>query len=213
MRGVLACLFGVAVAGLGIAQTTPMHNEDVIRLVRAGLSEELVLAKIRMSETSFDMSTDAMVALAEARVPEPVIKAMMASTASPTEVPAAAPVGSEPPAPAPTAAPAPGELLLADLARTRGLCSAFGDLRATTKALVYVPVKVTKVCEDYLSSTAFEIPWGELKSVCFEYAISGTLVLTLEDGRDYSLKDRIPVIEGLEKRLKELHPELPYHCD
>jgi hypothetical protein len=113
----------------------------------------------------------------------------------------------------PTEQPAPFEVLLKDLPRTRGLCSALGELRATKDALVYKPTRVTQVCEDLLSSAGFEAPWKELTSVCFEYAVSGTLTLTLKDGRDYSLKDKQPVIGGLERRLKELHPELPYRCD
>jgi hypothetical protein len=263
MRTALACFAVLAVAAMAAAQSAPIHNQDVIKMVKGGLSESVIIEKINASATEFDTSADGLVALGEAKVPDSIIKLMIdksqssqpspaatapaaatpgtaapagaaaaaassetpASAASPAPSEAAAagaPAGKAPVAGAPTGtvpvagtptATAPGELLLKDLPRTRGLCSALGDLRATEKALVYLPTRVTQVCEDFLSSAAFEAPWKEIDEICFEYAISGTVTLKLKNGHDYSLKDKQTVIEGLEKRLKELHPELAFKCD
>jgi hypothetical protein len=229
MRMVLTCLMIAGAATLGAGEP-PLGNEDVVKLVRAGLSEDVILAKIDASETAFDTSTAGLVALADAKVPEAVIKRMLArasatapapSGQAPTAAGEVTPRGQPPagPATAPgnaTAAnevPAAGELLVKDLPRTRGLCSALGELRATKTALVYRPTKVTQVCEEYLSSAALEARWENITKVCFEYAVSGTVTIELKDGSDYSFKDKQVIVEGLENRLKELHPELPYRCE
>jgi hypothetical protein len=54
-----------------------LTNDDVVKLTKAGLSAETIVAKIRASETKFDTSTDALVALANAGVPDAVIRAMI----------------------------------------------------------------------------------------------------------------------------------------
>jgi hypothetical protein len=40
----------------------PMTNQDVIKLVKAKISEDLIIAKIRQSKTKFDVSVDGLVA-------------------------------------------------------------------------------------------------------------------------------------------------------
>ena len=40
-----------------------MTNQDVIKLVKAKISEDLIIAKIRQSKTKFDVSVDGLVAL------------------------------------------------------------------------------------------------------------------------------------------------------
>ena len=44
------------------AQET-LTNQSIMEMVKAGLSERVVIAKIRTSPTSFDTSTDALIAL------------------------------------------------------------------------------------------------------------------------------------------------------
>jgi hypothetical protein len=215
MRTSLILTLALVAASAVLAADPPLTNADVIAMVKAGLSADVVIAKIESSPTAFDTSTDGLVALGEARVPDSVIKAMMAHPAvTPT-----APARTEPAAPPATAgsgetkpAVARGEMLLDSVYRTRGLCTALGDLRATKEALIFLPTKITRVCEEYFSKAEFELPFKEMKEVCFEYAVSGTLTITLKDGQDFSLKESIPRIEGLEKKLKANHPELPFGC-
>jgi hypothetical protein len=76
------------------AQET-LTNQGVVEMVRAGLSERVIIAKIRTSPTRFDTSTDGLIALKKSGVSEKIIEAIMSPSASP---PAAAP----PPPSAPT---------------------------------------------------------------------------------------------------------------
>ena len=60
-----------------LAADAPLTNDDVVKLSKAGLSAETIVAKIRASESKFDTSTDALVALAEAGVADAVIREMV----------------------------------------------------------------------------------------------------------------------------------------
>lgn len=71
----LLCLTAVAV---GQDLTKRMTNKDVTDMLSLGLSEEVVIEKIRTAEaTNFDTSIEALKALKEAKVPDAVIKAMV----------------------------------------------------------------------------------------------------------------------------------------
>ncbi|HYE76244.1 MAG TPA: hypothetical protein VEF04_23060 [Blastocatellia bacterium] len=54
-----------------------MTNQDVIKLVRAGISDDIVITKIKQSRTKFDLSTDGLVQLKTAGVSERVLAVMM----------------------------------------------------------------------------------------------------------------------------------------
>lgn len=54
-----------------------LTNELVIKLVRAGLSEGVIIEKIRATPSRFDLGTDSLIALKEAGVPDRVIEAMV----------------------------------------------------------------------------------------------------------------------------------------
>ena len=66
-----------------------MTNETVVQMVRAGLSESVILAKIRSSQTQFDTRTEALIALKKAGVSEKVLAAIVGGDA-PSAPPAAA---------------------------------------------------------------------------------------------------------------------------
>ena len=59
-----------------------LTNDGVIKMVKAGLSESVVIQKIRTSEKKFDTSADALVNLKSAGVPDSVIEAMLAPGAA-----------------------------------------------------------------------------------------------------------------------------------
>jgi hypothetical protein len=80
-----------------------MTNETVIQMVKAGFSENVILAKMRSSQTKFDTRTEALIALKQAGVPEKVMQAIVSGGAPPASAPAA----SSPAAAAPSAAYAP----------------------------------------------------------------------------------------------------------
>ena len=76
-----------------------MTNQDVIRLVKAKIADDLIVSKINQSKTKFDTSVDGLVALKAAGVSDGVIAAMMN--------PGAKPAGPAPVAPTPSAPPPP----------------------------------------------------------------------------------------------------------
>src|SRR5260370_6026688 len=70
-----------------------MTVEDVVRLAKAGVSDEIILAQIQGKHQSFDLTVDQLIELKSASVSERVIRAMIDISAPPT-------------APAPLAQPA-----------------------------------------------------------------------------------------------------------
>ena len=54
-----------------------LQNQDVIKLVKAGLDDALIIAKISSSKCQFDTSTDALIQLKQSGVSAAVLKAIM----------------------------------------------------------------------------------------------------------------------------------------
>lgn len=54
-----------------------MRNQDIIDLYASGVSRDIITKKIQYSETSFNLSTDDIVALKMAKVPDQLVKVMM----------------------------------------------------------------------------------------------------------------------------------------
>jgi hypothetical protein len=96
-KGVLAVLFLAACSFLAAQQV--MNNDSVIKLVKAGLSDDLIVTTINSSPGNYDTSADGIIALKSAGASDKVVAAMIAKAAAPA-APAAAP--APPAAPAPT---------------------------------------------------------------------------------------------------------------
>jgi hypothetical protein len=82
-----------------------MTNRDVIRLLQAKISEDIIITKIKQSKTHFDTSVDALVALRTAGATDRLIALIMdpsTESSAPSPAPAPAPA-SVSPAPAPAA--------------------------------------------------------------------------------------------------------------
>src|SRR6202043_3559771 len=56
-----------------------MNNQDVVQMVRAKISDDIVIAKIKQSKTKFDTSVQGLVTLKQAGVSDGVISVMMNS--------------------------------------------------------------------------------------------------------------------------------------
>ena len=54
-----------------------LQNEDVIKMVKAGLGDDLIIAKIGSSKCQFDTSTDALIQLKQSGVSAAVLKAIL----------------------------------------------------------------------------------------------------------------------------------------
>jgi len=86
MRLLIATLLACALPSAASAET--LNNATIVTLVKAGLGDEAVIAKIKATPGQFDLSTDQIIALKQQGVPSGVIAAMLA-TASATAAPAA----------------------------------------------------------------------------------------------------------------------------
>jgi len=73
--------------GAGSNSSSGLTVDDVIALLNAGLSDDLIVAKIHKSNQSFDLSTDDMIRLEKAKASDAVIKAMMNSASAPVPTP------------------------------------------------------------------------------------------------------------------------------
>ena len=85
----------------------PLHNSDVVKLVKATLPESTIIMTIQASRTAFDVSPDALIRLKNSGVPVKVMEAMVQATnrSAPTPSPAASSGPRAPRARAPYAAP------------------------------------------------------------------------------------------------------------
>jgi hypothetical protein len=63
-------------------ETAALTNSDVVSMLKAGLSPELVVAKIKASKTNFDTSPAALAELKQGGVPENVLMAMVEAGAA-----------------------------------------------------------------------------------------------------------------------------------
>jgi hypothetical protein len=71
------------------AAPAKLSNKDVSDMLKAGLSAEIVIAKIKTSATNFDTSAAALKGLKESGVPDEVILAMVQAPAGAAQQPAA----------------------------------------------------------------------------------------------------------------------------
>ncbi len=81
-RTILAFALCILAVPIIAQDAKPLTNQDVIRLVKLGLSAEIINAKIAESPTSFDMSIDGLTTLAQNKVPNEVIKTMQAKSSN-----------------------------------------------------------------------------------------------------------------------------------
>lgn len=100
----------LAGAGLAAAQDAgaalPPGVQDVVKLAKAGISEDIILAQVRSSGATYSLSADQIIHLTQQGVSQNVIKTLMASAPEPTTAPVPPPAPAVPIAPPPTAAPA-----------------------------------------------------------------------------------------------------------
>jgi len=95
------CLLALPIAA---QEAKPLTNQDVIKLVKLGLSAEIINAKIAESPANFDLSIDGLTTLAQSKVPNEVIKAMQAKSSTSPSRPASAANGETTTAAKPAAA-------------------------------------------------------------------------------------------------------------
>jgi hypothetical protein len=104
------CFFTVvflAICPLAFAQQA-LNNDAIIKLVKAGLSDDLIVTTINAQPGNYDTSTDGLIALKTGGASDKVVSAIVLKASTPPPAPPAAPAPPAPPvAPAPPALPAP----------------------------------------------------------------------------------------------------------
>jgi hypothetical protein len=93
------CIRALAVLVLVLAVTSAnaqevLNNDAVIAMKKAGLSEGVILAKIRSSQSKFDTSTQGLVALKQAGLSDAIIEAMVGGGSTAPPATAAVPRGT-----------------------------------------------------------------------------------------------------------------------
>nr|MDQ3012581.1 hypothetical protein [Acidobacteriota bacterium] len=76
-RIVLAFALCIPTLPIAAQDAKPLTNQDVIKLVKAKIGDEIVITKINQSKNKFDLSTDGIVQLKEAGVSDKVLQVMM----------------------------------------------------------------------------------------------------------------------------------------
>ena len=85
-KGVLALLFLATCSFLAAQQV--MNNDSVIKLVKAGLSDDLIVTTINSSPGAYDTSADGLIALKSAGASDKVVAAIVAKATAPAAPPA-----------------------------------------------------------------------------------------------------------------------------
>jgi hypothetical protein len=79
----LAILLAVVTRSLAQAPADrPLTNGDIVKMVKAGVPESVILRKVQMSESNFTTSPNALIELKRQHVPDDVMAAMLDSEAA-----------------------------------------------------------------------------------------------------------------------------------
>src|ERR1700688_94361 len=76
---VIACFLTTAAMALPQQPQKPLTNDDVVKMVKAGLPEGTIVSAIQATATNFDISPDALISLKNAGATQPVMDAMIAA--------------------------------------------------------------------------------------------------------------------------------------
>ncbi len=77
MKFIILLLALLLILNANAQQTEVITNHTIIQLHTAGLGKEVIKAKIQSASCNFDLSTDGLIALKKAAIPEEVIAAML----------------------------------------------------------------------------------------------------------------------------------------
>ena len=80
MRRVLACVCLLCAVPFALAQQA-LNNDAIIKMVKAGLSDDVVIATVNASAAAYDTSTDGLIALKKQGVSDKVVAALISRNA------------------------------------------------------------------------------------------------------------------------------------
>ena len=185
------------------AMAEVLTNDDVVKMSQAGLTPPTIETKIYATQVQFDTSTDALVALAKAGVPDVVIRAMiarqsqMAAPTPPTPPAPPAPVAA-PAAPAPPAAPSVVRRFDVSVHRNETDRCDGGELRLDSKG-----VKTSR-CR----GVDFELAWDNIRSICYDYSFRGVVAFNTTR-REYRVSTQTPAAaRKIVEAIRDMRPVL-----
>ena len=68
---------------LSVAAQQPLNNDAVIKMVKAGLSDDVIVSTINASPGAYDTSADGLIALKQAGANDKVIEVIVAKSVAP----------------------------------------------------------------------------------------------------------------------------------
>jgi hypothetical protein len=164
---VLLALVSTAVLG-----DEPLSNDDVIALVRAGIGADVIIAKIATSPTSFVLTTDALLQLKKANVPDAVLKAMLDRASATTKE-------SGTVQPAPASPPVTLPITLHDIGIPEYPFVCQGDLTIDATGVTFEitePYRVGSICPLPTAperERKWSIAWSQIAGLCYTFWDSG----------------------------------------
>jgi hypothetical protein len=75
-------------AGLSAAAQQTLNNDAVVKMAKAGLSDDVIVTSINANPGAYDTSTEGLIALKKAKVSDKVVSALIVKSAAPTPAPA-----------------------------------------------------------------------------------------------------------------------------
>jgi hypothetical protein len=87
MRKLLLAVFFLAISPALVAQQT-LNNDAVIKMAKAGLSDDIIITSINANQGAYDTSTEGLIALKKAKVSDKVVSAIIVKSSAPPTAPA-----------------------------------------------------------------------------------------------------------------------------
>jgi hypothetical protein len=179
-KNILAFVF-LAICPLLVAQQA-LNNDSIIKLVKAGLSDDLMITTINASAGAYDTSADGLIALKTAGASDKVVAAIVAKATAPP--PMMAPI----PAPAPAAAPTPAPAAAATQVGTTGMVHFYRYAQWVGRVL-----KPGVYCDGILlgyikNGTYLDVKVPAGSHTCSTDDKEAGVVVTVEPGKDYYIR-------------------------
>lgn len=77
LKSIILLVVLLFLSGVSLSAAEILINETIVTMVKAGISEELIISKIKTSQNQFDLSVESILGLKKKGVTENVIKAML----------------------------------------------------------------------------------------------------------------------------------------
>src|SRR5574341_1702640 len=87
VRGILWLLAVLSLPSFGVFAAEVLTNDSILTMVKAGLGEEVIIGKIKLSQGQYNLATNDILRLKSDGVSDKIIQAMMEASAPPAGPP------------------------------------------------------------------------------------------------------------------------------